>query len=544
MFSNEEVRFGSAGLDDGTEALRKGMGQASHTALSVGWHASGHEIFSKDQSGIAMFAGARGGKGSRYLIGWLIDGVWDQHIINLDFKFQNGYVARNQSHIGRYGRRVFHFNPRKSHGVDTARINLTSNLTAASPNLEGDAMLHADNWCPNLNDKNIYFSGNAQRIIWAVAVVQAQLEGVVTLPRHAELLAQVGSDTEEWKNFEFMMTENPSQDIAAVGKDIEAWSIGGGESAGWGGILGEIRRAFACLGDPALRAVVSPPYDLDFSELTNPECLPTMVNIAEAQEFAQTSKPLLTAAFMCAGIYKRRAPHSGLNQLWLLDELGNFHGWKQGADFFSYMPGFNVRPVGVFQSRAQMKNLAPNAEDTIGNSCGTQIVFGTRSYNDALATSRSIGRETLEYDDFVLQERARHAKKQAMINAVMGHADLMETAAQLSHQSGIAEYRSQMARDVRSPDEIMNTPNGMAYVFMPGILQKPMLLNLRAYYERPELAGRYLDDRFHPPYGMVTVSNGRRSQQRRVLHGPVNRRYAHLPQYADGMCEYVEGYRF
>ena len=544
MISNSEARFGSAGLDNGTQALRNGLGQVSHTALLVGWGASGHEIFSAGQSGVLVCAGSRAGKGKYFLIGWLVDGVWNQHVINLDFKFQNGYVARQQSHIGRYGRRVFHLNPRHAHGVGSVRINLASPLRDDSPFLEGDALLFAENWCPSPGGKNAYFAENAQRIVWGVCVQLAQLEGVMTLPRLSDLLSQIGSDTEEWRNFEFLMTENPSKEVAAVGRDIEAWSAGGGESAGWGGILGELRKAFACLGDPALRAVVSPPFDFDFAELIDPECPPTMINIAEAQEFSKTSMRFLTAVFTCAALYKRRAPQSGLNQLWVLDELGNFHGWRMGAEIFSYGPGFNIRPVGVFQSRAQMNTLAPGAADVIANSCGTQIVFGTRSYNDALATSRLIGRETLEYDDFVLQERARHAKRQAMIRAVMGQADVLETAAQLSHQSGMAEYRSEMGRDVRTADEVMNTPDGMAYVFMPGTLAKPMLLHQRAYWERPELAGRYLDDPFHPPRGIVSVSNGRRTQARRVLSGPVSRRYAHLPQYANGVCEYVEGYRF
>ena len=540
MSHNAQYRFGSACLDDGAAALRAGYGRAADDALYIGHAASGHSLYSGGQAGVGVFAGARAGKGAFYLIRWLTDGVYKHHIINMDFKAQNGAVAAQQCFLGR---RVINWNPRWVPWMNSVSINALSMLTANSPTLEADAKIFTQSFLSKSGAKGAaYFEENAQRITEAVSVTLARREGSIHLPRLAHVMGQIGSTTDTWLNVEFDMHESGSPDIVATTLDIEQWSKSATNSSGWDGIRGEIKKAFACMSDPALREALSPPFGFDFSQLVEDDGDSYMVNIAEAQEFAQSSSPVLKAMYACAAIYKRRAPQAR-PQLWVMDELGNIGAWPFAVELFSYGPGYGIRPVGVFQSRAQMENLAPRASQIIPNSCGTQIYFGIRDFADAAHVSRQIGRETLVYDDPQIQERARHARSQALASAFMDGGDLFEAAVNYEHQDYMAGQQSKQARDVRTPDEIINTPQGRAYVFMPGNLPAPVYVSMLPYWCDPVLAGRYLNDPFHPPLDAVSIGTPRGPEMRRVIGEKVPDRYAYLPQYTDGMWRYVEGFR-
>lgn len=540
MINNEQFRFGSAGLDDGSLALKAGLGRAADDAVYIGDTASGHGLYSGGQSGIGIFAGARAGKGAYYLIRWLIDGAYKQHIINMDFKAQNGAVAAQQCLLGR---RVINWNPRRVPWMNSVSINPLSMLHHSSQTVEADTTLFTQSFMPMSGAPNaIFFEKSAQRVTHAVTVTLAKVEGSVTLPRLSDIMAQIGSGSEDWLRVQFEISESNNKDIRAVSDDLDQWTAGETNTGGWDGIRGEIRKAFAPMSDPDIRAALSPPFGFDFSQLTNGDDIRYMVNIAEAQEFAQTSSSVLKAMYTCAAIYKRRSPQAR-PQLWVLDELGNIGAWPFAVELFSYGPGYGIRPVGVFQSRAQMDNLAPRASEIIPNSCGTQIYFGIRAYNDAALVSRQIGRETLEYDDVHMQERARHAQSQAFASAFMNGDDLFEAAVNYEHQGIMAGQRTKQARDVRTPDEVVNTPQGRAYAFMPGVLPMPIEVHLKPYWQIPALAGRYLNDPFHPPAGAVSIATRNGAQMRRVVEARVPQRFAHLPQYSNGTWRYVEGFQ-
>ncbi|MEO1137693.1 MAG: hypothetical protein AAFW68_13995, partial [Pseudomonadota bacterium] len=112
MQSNEYARHGSAGLDDGARALARRLGRKTETSLYAGDTAFGQKLYSTQQSGIGLICGPRGGKGKYFIIPWLVDGVYQHHVINMDWKFQNGVVAGQQCFLGRH---VINWNPRRAH---------------------------------------------------------------------------------------------------------------------------------------------------------------------------------------------------------------------------------------------------------------------------------------------------------------------------------------------------------------------------------------------------------------------------------------------
>ena len=534
----EDLRFGSAGFADIGELRRPGLHRRG--GFFIGCDERGRAYYSDQQAGILLCGGARSGKGN-FIQPWQVDGSYPHHIINMDWKGQGGPIGQLQV---RQRRRVINFAPRGAGTLATHRINGTPYLRADSPTLRPDAKFFAASWIPYSGSAQAqYFEGTAQRITEAVTVTQARLKGSVILPELADVMAGLGAASDEWLSFEFEMTNSPDASVRQVAEDLQRMREQGRDSSGFGGIKNEIAKAFACMSDPQLREALSPPFDFCFSELTAEDGPPYMVNIMEAMEFAETSAPVIKALYTAALIYKRRAITSR-PQFWCLDEIGNIGPWPLAVGLATFGAGYGIRPAYIVQSTAQLDNIAPRGSEIIPNSCGTQIYMGTRSLSEASLVSKLLGKRTLEFDDTLAQERARAARRQALAKVVMGGADPLASIMDAAHQSRAAVHRTKMARDLRTPDEIINDEPGRAYVFMPGVLSKPFYAYVPRYWQRRDLAGKYLGDPFHSRPGTVEIATLFGQRHRKVITAPCPERYADWPQYREsGLWSYVKGFR-
>ncbi|MEO1324989.1 MAG: type IV secretory system conjugative DNA transfer family protein, partial [Pseudomonadota bacterium] len=377
----------------------------------------------------------------------------------------------------------------------------------------------------------------------AATVTLARKNGVVTLPELADKIAGLGSASDEWLSFEYDISTQPEPEIREVAQELREFRASSGDGAGFKGIKGEISRSFTCLMDPQVRDALSPPYDFCFSWLTQDDHPATLVNIMEDLEFALTSGPVIRALFTCALIYKRRNL-SARPQFWCLDEIGNCGAWPLAETMATANAGYGIRTAYVVQSTRQLENLKPGAGEVIPNSCGTAIYLGTRSLPQASQVSKQLGRITLEYDDFAQQERARAAHAKAVREIVLSGADPIQTALEAQHHKRLATNRTKMPRDLRSPDEVMNEANDRAFVFMPGVLERPFYAHVPKYWRRRDLAGRYLADPFHGPANTVEVGRWFGQSRRPVITTRVPEALADWPQYRDAETwSYVQGYR-
>ena len=80
-------------------------------------------------------------------------------------------------------------------------------------------------------------------------------------------------------------------------------------------------------------------------------------------------------------------------------------------------------------------------------------------------------------------------------------------------------------------------------LFVSGKNLKPIYAERHPYFLRPEMAGRFLPNPYHPPQDIVTIPSQRGPRVHKVVREPVPAALAHLPQYQDGTWSYVEGYR-
>ncbi|MDQ0314616.1 type IV secretory system conjugative DNA transfer family protein [Amorphus orientalis] len=540
MIDYADKRHGSAGFADARMRMQAGLYCAT-SGLYIGHDERRRWMGSDQQAAVLLVGGARSNKGD-HIIPWLVDGRYPDHIVSMDPKAQNGPIAQLQV---AQGRRVINSDPRGRSGLPAHRINPTSYLRADSPTLFPDGKLFAANWLPLSGSPNgRFFEANAQRWVEAATVTLARVDGVVTLPRLADLMGQIGQLTDDWLAFEERMAGMPEPSILQVVAELQAMRESSNPNAGGAaGIKGEIAKAFAALSDPQLREAVSAPFDFCFSELSAPGAPSYLVNIMEAQEFAQTSAPVIKALYTGAMIYKRRAQRSR-RQLWLLDEVGNIGAWPLTVDLATFGAGYGIRPVFVVQSSAQLGNLAPHADQIIPNSCGTQIYKGVRDYGEAETISQMLGMQTIEHEDFQTNERARLENQQAFMAVLNGEADPVQTGFAMAQREASLRYQTKAPRALLTPDEIMNRPNGTALVFMPGVLERPTEVWVPNYWKRRDLAGRYLGDPYHSPPGKVELRTFFGQRFRSVITKPVPDRLADWPQYrACGEWSYVKGHR-
>lgn len=492
-----------------------------------------------------MISGApRSGKGN-VIVPMLVDGCLKGrygpvHIINSDWKYQNGRIAALQV---RQGRHVITIAPREAR---SHRINPVSYLRADSPTLVADAKLFAANWIPySGSPQGEYFEGNAQRITEAVIVTYARLYGSVTLPELADVVAGLGGVTEDWLSFEYHMSESPDASVRQVAEDLVGFRSKGNDGSGFNGIKNEIAKGFAGLSDPQWRKVLSPPFDFCGSDLTAHGGPPFLVNIAENQEFATVSAAILRAIYTSFVIYKRRvSAASTREQLWMLDEIGNIGKWPMAVELATFGAGYGIRPVFVVQADAQFDNLAPRASKIVPQACGTQIYLSARSADQASIINRLMGRTQIEYDDIAAQERARAERSKAIMGALHG-GDPLEALIGASHYGRLAETKTKMARELRTVDEIVGELNSRAFVFMPGVLEKPFYANIpRNWRDRRDLTGAYLGDPFHSKPGTVEIATRWGQRHRKIVTADAPRRIRDWPQYRDtGQYQYVKGFK-
>ena len=541
MIDFQKHRHGSAGFANASTRKRAGLNQKQ--GAYIGTDDAGRHCYSDQQAAILLCGGARSGKGN-FIIPWLVDGCLSSngeadHVIGMDWKGQNGPIASQQV---RQGRRIYNYNPRSNRDASCNRMNPMSHLTGGSPTLVADALLSSASWIPLTDPRAAYFQGMAQKINTAAAVTMARTENVVTLPNLADKMAALGTAGDEWLAFEFDIAQQAEPEIRQVAQDLRTLRAGKTDTGGWEGIKNEIAKSYIGLMDGQVRAALSPPYDFDFAWLCEDDFPPAMVNIMEDIEFADTSGPIIRALFTSALIHKRRNVNARA-QFWCLDEISACGAWPLAIKLATICAGYNIRAAYVTQSFRQLDALGSNAGEIIANSCGTTIAMGTRSTQQATLISNQLGKTTLSFVDPARRETARAAKSKAIADMLLNDGDPITTMMGAAHQDRLAESKSMMARPLRSVDEVINEKD-RAFVFMPGVVEKPFYANVPKYWTRRDLAGAYLGDPFHAKPGKVEIATRWGQRHRKVVTEDAPKRVRDWPQYRDtGKYSYVQGFK-
>ncbi|MFC3051792.1 type IV secretory system conjugative DNA transfer family protein [Kordiimonas pumila] len=535
-FDNERDRYGSAGFIDADDPALRPCFKKTPDSLFCGF-VGNRPLYWNGMGGVLLTAGARGGKLRDILAYSMLDGMYEGTLVMLDMKGECAYISQNQT---RLGKPCIYWNPLALHGgsLPQHRINPVDYIHADSPTLIADTKVFAENMIALSGSNNgEYFELRGREFLEAVILTIVDMDGALTLPRLYEIINLIPGNSEAWVEFAFQMNECGFEISRRIEEEIAESRHG--ESAGMRGILGEIFKSFSALSDPVLLDSISPPYDFSLSQLCEGSQAYNFYMMPPA-EFIDGWRSVIKAIFVGAMIYKSRAP-SAPRQTWILDECAQLGSFPLVPKLFTYTAGIGIRPVAVYQSADQMELTGRGAKTIIPSSAAVRIYFTIRDEEGSARLSRMLGHQTLEYDDTLTQGRDDMARKEA-IHAMLNGASPVETAHKLNHYRMAAKNRSKQQRLLRTPDEILKTPNDKAYVFMDDV-PLPIYADRRPYYKERSMAGRFHPNPYHPPIDRVRVKALIGYRWKNIINEPVPACFAHLPQYADGMWSYVEGFK-
>ena len=530
---NEFNRFGSADFSSLYDLARAGMLRRKDNSLFIGFMGK-RPLWYSGAGGVLLVAGARGGKLRDMLAYNLCAGICKGPVVVLDMKGELAAISQNQTADRKFN---IYWNPSKLHDLPQHRINPVDYINIDNPALVSEVKTFTKNMMPCSGSANgDYFELRAQEFLEGIILTLVRLKGSLTLCDLYHVINLIPGNTESWLDFAFEMSESGYPVSARIEEEIATSREN--SSNGFQGILGEIFKAFSCLSDPVLLDSVSPPFDFSFSEMCGEQAY--QVYFMPPAEYIDAWAPVIKALFVAGMIYKARKPQA-LQQTWLIDECAQLDKFPLVTKLFTYGAGIGIRPVAVFQSRFQMRALGPDAENIISSSAAMQIYFAIRDLETAQTISTKIGTQTLSFNHKQQQAQARHAKRQALYSLLNGE-DALAAGLNYAHHNHTSRMRTEQQRLLRTPDEVLNTPQTKAYIFTDA-LPKPLYADRKPYYEQRFMAGRYHPNPYHPPLDKVPVKTWLGKRERAVVKEPVPTKYVRYPQYKEGYWSYIKGYR-
>ena len=529
---NASRPFGSARFAGPEDIAHAGLYAASPHALLIGFDEDDRPLWYSGMAGLLTVAGARAGK-LRDLLGYNIcQGIHAPTMIILDIKGgELAAISRDQTRDGKF---CIYWNPAGVGGLPRHRINPLDYLNRDNPRLVSHTKMFTENALPPSGSAGgVYFEGRARELTEAICLTLVERDGMLTYPALYEAINLLIAGGESWLDFAFEMSESGFPIAVRIEEEIAAARQD--SSGGFKGILGEITRAFACLSDPILLESLSPPYDFSFADLMQGNQTYNVYLMPPA-DVVDAWAPVVRSQFVAAQIYKAAAP-AAPRQTWIVDEAGQLGRFPLLVQAYTRDAGTGIRPWAFFQSAAQMKALAPNADSIIPSSAGVQTWFGIREEGTAALLSRMLGQETLRYVDEERAFAAAEARQKALADLLSG-GDPAAAGIALAQSRRQARLPKLVGRSLRTLDELLHLPGDRQIVFADG-LAHPVYARRKAYYDVPSMAGRFHPNPFHPPHDQVRVMTKRGPRWRPVIDAPVPDAFAHYPQYADGTWSYI-----
>lgn len=530
MDDNEFFRFGRAGYESEETFQRQGLFRRSELALPLGYWGN-RPIWSDSPGPVLLLAGSGAGK-LRDLLGY-ISTLYQGPSLDLDLKRELTAIGiHNQV---RFGKHHYVFDPYDPRGCT---INPLDILKPKSLSFDSDCQETARDLIPQSGSANaVFFEQLAQSRLKAVMKWLAHELGTVSFPDLYNAFNLVDTDPEKWGLMLNLMTACPYEDVRTEAGAMKRKKDSNQSEA----IINEIRNNLSFMSDPALQKALSAEADVSLEALCDGDKT-VRISLGVSPEHVGPWSPMLRTMFNTVQLYKARHPTSR-RVLLLCDEaaqLGKgFYGLQRA---FAYGRGIGLRAVAVFQDTGQIvENFGSAAVAGFFGNAETRILFGVRDEHTADSTSKMLGVQTLEYDDTLAQAGARRQVRQTVQGMLQGEIDPVQAGMEIRHYREASEHRSKQYRHLMTLDEVLTMPADQMLLFIGNL--KPAKVSRYPYWTRREMAGQFFPNPYFPPTDRVRVRTRFGYRWRRVITERVPKRFAHLPQYADGTWSYIEGYR-
>lgn len=533
---NAANRFGSSRFATGEELEAAGLFEQHPESIFMGFY-NGRPVFFHGPAGACVTAGGRSGKLRDFLSYNILTGTCLHSLLVLDPKAEAAYISQDQTADGKF---CAYWNPVGFHGLPQDSINFLGHIKIDSLTLVSDVKVLWENMITEREGKNAdYFTSRGKEFGEAISLAIVELTGVLTFPSLYEAINLIPGGGEQWLDFAYHMARSQFPLVRSVEAEIanSRTSLG----TGFDGIIGELMKSIVSLSDPLLMASVSPPFTMDMADMVAGDRA-WQVYLCPPAEFIGPWSSVIKSAFVSAMLLKSRAP-AARRITFFIDECGQLVNGDAGGfpmipRLFSYGAGVGIQPVIILQSNVQMNGLAPGAKEIIQSSSGATMMFAMRGdWASAEDCARRMGNQTLAYDDQLSQQRAVHGRNQALQSLISG-GDPLQAGFALVHNGFEEVHQTKQQRMLRTPDEIMNMPPGRAYLFHEDV-EYPIELERRPYWQERRLAGRFHPNPYHPPIDRVSVRTFWGMRTRKVITEPVPQRYAHYPQYRNGLWSRV-----
>jgi len=529
---NEEQRFGSAAFADEADIRASGLIKPGGPQIGY-WN--NRPLYLDGDAPLITIGGAGSGK-LRDLLSFVICRSPSQRMLILDPRGELGAISHHVH--GAYGDHAWYWNPLGLLGLPGHACNPLDILDGASANFHADCKFIAESLIPLTGASNgRYFELRAREYLESLIKSLVERFGRASLPDLVAVLNVIEANPAAWAdNLEAMLGSGHEGVRRTAGEMLAKQQDSPKE---FGAILGEIYAHLNFLDDPVLLAALED-GDLSLSSLVDGH-RPAKVFLNIPAEYLSLWSPLIRLFFTVTMLYKSRAPQAARVML-LVDEAGQLGKFEALLRAFTYGRGAGLRAWAVFQDAGQITRHygAPALQGFLGSAQLRQF-FGVRDYETAKLVSDMLGSQTLEYDDPLQQEGARRKKLEA-IQRFMAGGDPFGAGFDVAHYGASAKHRTKQARQLMTPDEILHLPEDRQLLFIAGKNLKPVLANKYPYFTRPEMAGRYLPNPYHPPSDRVRVATRFGSKWARVVSAPVPAFLRSFPQYQDGFVRFIEGY--
>ena len=537
---NRKDRYGSAAWASPEEIYRAGLFRPQGPFL--GYH-QGRMLRIGGDGPILTLAGAGAGKGRDVLLynacGFRgLRGVW-QHIPRLMMNDPRGELtAVSINNAARFRKPVYCINAFGLHGLPQHRVNPWNLIDKNSRTFHADVKLLVADLIPMPQGKDAFWNLRARE--WAEALVKNHVcnnsqRDAITLPAFYDAVNSL-TDENGLEHIVEQMLHSPFEDVRRTGAEI-LYKHDKVEKE-FGGYLATMLSYIGFLSDPVTREALSA-SDFSLEALCKEDCTVAVILPAE---YLDVLAPMQRAIFGAGMIYKFRHP-SAANVLFLIDEaaqLGAFDALRRG---YSYARGMGCRMWSIWQSPSQVThNFGPSSLSEFMASAQVRQVFGIRDIETAETMSRMLGQQTLRYDDPLAQNAARHQRQQA-VEALLSGGDPIAAAIAGAQAAYAQTHQTEQARALLDPAELLKLPENKQILFVSGLGLNPILADRYPYWTRPEMAGTYLPNPYHPPHDRVKVRTRWRTKEARVITERVPSALAHLPQYQSGEWSYIAGYR-
>ncbi len=530
---NEEYRFGSAAWADEYQLGEAGLFQKRGPQIGY-WNK--RPLHLEGDAPMITIGGAGSGK-LRDLLGYVVCASAGQRMIILDPRGELGAISMHV-HAGN-GENAYFWNPVQLHDLPQHGCNPLAILAPLAPSFHADCRFIAEALIPlSGSGEGKYFELRARDWVEALLKSDAESNGRTSLPRLIRLINVIEADPHSWADqLEKMLASNFDGVRRTAGEMLAKQQDSPRE---FGSILGDIYAHLGFLDDPALLHWLDGD-DFCLSELAaRSRACKIFMNIPA--EYLSIWSPLIRLFMTVTMLHKGRAPDAPRVML-LVDEAGQLGRFEALLRAFTYGRGAGIRAWAIFQDAGQIvRNYGQPALQSFIGSAQMRQFFGVRDYQTAQLVSDMLGSETLTFDDTRQQEAARRQKVQAMQRFMAGE-DPFAAALDVAHFRKSEGLRTKQARKLMTPDEVLAMLEDRQILFISGKNLKPIFAHKYPYFTRPEMAGLYLPNPYHPPLDRVPIATWRGQQWASVIREPVPENFAAFPQYRSGSWAYVSGYK-